>query len=247
MIYLDAVNYALVHGGQTLQILKDVSFSVAKEQVVGLLGPSGSGKSTLLALLAGVERPSQGCIRVHGVTFNDLSSDALARFRRQYLGVVFQDFHLVPTLTALENVALPLVLAQADSYEERLSLRCVNFVKRLFSPHMKKNTQIRDQALEMLDLVGLAQRTTHRPAELSGGEQQRVAIARAFIAQPALILADEPTGNLDQDTSRHIVDLLFSFAKQWQTTLFFVTHDMQLANRADQCLHLTDGRIQELL
>ncbi|MBF0461486.1 MAG: ABC transporter ATP-binding protein [Magnetococcales bacterium] len=219
MIHLDMVDYSLVHGGQTLPILKQVSLSVARGQVVGLLGPSGSGKSTLLALLAGVERPTQGRIQVNGVAFDTLSTDALARFRRQHLGIVFQDFHLVPTLTAWENVALPLDLAGLPDS--------------------------RPQAMAMLEQVGLAHRTTHRPAELSGGEQQRVAIARAFVSRPALILADEPTGNLDQNTSRHIIDLLFSFAKQWSTTLFLVTHDPQLAGRTDQQFYLRDGRLAE--
>ena len=220
MIHLDQVYYSRVHGGQTLHILKNISLSIAKQQAVGLLGPSGSGKSSLLALLAGVERPTQGHIQVNGIPLNGLSADALALFRRQHLGIVFQDFHLVPTLTAWENVALPLDLAgQPES---------------------------RSQAMAMLEQMGLAQRSSHRPGELSGGEQQRVALARAFISRPALILADEPTGNLDQDTSRQVIDLLFSCAEQWGSTLFLVTHDPQLASRADQRLCLIDGQLTDL-
>ncbi|MEO5351635.1 MAG: ABC transporter ATP-binding protein [Magnetococcus sp. XQGC-1] len=219
MIHLDGVAYTLEHNGRTLPILRDISLSVERGRVVGLLGPSGSGKSTLLALLAGVERPTRGRIQVNGVWLNPLSADDLARFRRQHLGIVFQDFYLVPTLTAWENVALPLELAGVADCRQR--------------------------AMAMLEQVGLAARTDHRPAELSGGEQQRVAIARAFVSRPALILADEPTGNLDQDTSRHIIDLLLSFAKQWGTTLFMVTHDAHLASRTDFCFHLLDGRLEE--
>ncbi|MEO5363408.1 MAG: ABC transporter ATP-binding protein [Magnetococcus sp. DMHC-8] len=219
MIHLDKVFYTRVHGGQCLPILRDISFAVARGEVVGLLGPSGSGKSTLLALLSGVEQPTAGRIQVNGVRFDGLSVDGLARFRRQHLGVVFQDFHLVPTLTAWENVALPLDLAGLP--------------------------ESRSQALAMLEQVGLGHRITHRPAELSGGEQQRVAIARAFVTRPALILADEPTGNLDQDTSRQIIDLLFACAGQWGATLFLVTHDPQLAGRTGRRLHLVDGRLGE--
>ncbi|MBF0161043.1 MAG: ABC transporter ATP-binding protein [Magnetococcales bacterium] len=220
MIHLDRVCYARVHGGQTLHILKNISLSIARGEAVGLLGPSGSGKSSLLALLAGVEHPTQGHVQVNGVRLDGLSADALALFRRQHLGIVFQDFHLVPTLTAWENVALPLDLAgQPES---------------------------RPRALEMLARMGLAPRSNHRPGELSGGEQQRVAIARAFISRPALILADEPTGNLDQDTSRQVIDLLFSCAAQWGSTLFLVTHDPQLAQRADRCLRLVDGQLTDL-
>ncbi|MEO5341422.1 MAG: ABC transporter ATP-binding protein [Magnetococcus sp. MYC-9] len=219
MIHLKQVHYSLVHGGQTLHILKDITFSITRQQAVALLGPSGSGKSTLLALLAGVERPSQGQIQVNGVLLNPLSTDKLARFRRHHLGIVFQDFHLLPTLTAWENVALPLDLAGTP--------------------------ESRPRAMALLEQVGLAHRSRHRPGELSGGEQQRVAIARAFVGHPALILADEPTGNLDQDTSRQVIDLLFSLAQQWGTTLFLVTHDPQLADRADRRLCLRDGRLAD--
>ncbi|MBF0583474.1 MAG: ABC transporter ATP-binding protein [Magnetococcales bacterium] len=218
MIHLDQVSFSLVHSGQKLSILKNISLSVAKGEVVGLLGPSGSGKSTLLALLAGVEQATAGVVQVNGIRLNGLSSDQLAHFRRQHLGVVFQDFHLVPTLTAWENVALPLDLAGLPGSRQR--------------------------AMAMLEQVGLAHRTDHRPTELSGGEQQRVAIARAFVGCPSLILADEPTGNLDQNTSQHIIDLLFSCVAAWGSTLFLVTHDPQLARRADRCLHLVDGCLE---
>ncbi|MBF0184010.1 MAG: ABC transporter ATP-binding protein [Magnetococcales bacterium] len=218
MIHLDKVSYSVAHAGRRLTLLQEISLHVPREQAVSLLGPSGSGKSTLLALLAGVERPDQGRICLDGVALHTLSEAELARFRRQRLGVVFQEFHLLPTLNAWENVALPLQLAgQGEG---------------------------RQQAMQLLEQVGLAHRSQHRPAELSGGEQQRVAIARAFVHRPALILADEPTGNLDQQTSRHIIDLLFACAAQWHSTLFLVTHDPQLASRADRSLTLLDGRLE---
>ncbi len=208
----------MIHSGRRLPLLHDISLQVPRGQAVALLGPSGSGKSTLLALLAGIEQPEQGRIHLDGVELTALSDDARARFRRQRLGVVFQDFHLLPTLSAWENVALPLQLAGVG--------------------------EGRTEALQLLQQVGLAHRCEHRPAELSGGEQQRVAIARAFVHRPALILADEPTGNLDQQTSRQIIDLLFDCAAAWGSTLFLVTHDAQLAGRAQRALTLLDGRLE---
>ncbi|WP_130472494.1 ABC transporter ATP-binding protein [Candidatus Magnetaquicoccus inordinatus] len=217
MIHLDKVSYSVAHLGQPLTLLQEISFHIPPGEAVSLLGPSGSGKSTLLALLAGVERPDRGSIRIDGVELTALGDDDLARFRRQRVGVVFQDFHLLPTLSAWENVALPLQLAgKGEGYNE---------------------------AMQLLEQVGLRQRSQHRPAELSGGEQQRVAIARAFIHRPQLILADEPTGNLDQHTSKQIIDLLFSWAAEWGITLFLVTHDPQLASRAVRSLALMDGRL----
>ncbi|MBF0097095.1 MAG: ABC transporter ATP-binding protein [Magnetococcales bacterium] len=218
MIHLDKVFYSVIHSGRRLPLLHDISLQVPRGQAVALLGPSGSGKSTLLALLAGIEQPEQGRIHLDGVELTALSDDARARFRRQRLGVVFQDFHLLPTLSAWENVALPLQLAGVG--------------------------EGRTEALQLLQQVGLAHRCEHRPAELSGGEQQRVAIARAFVHRPALILADEPTGNLDQQTSRQIIDLLFDCAAAWGSTLFLVTHDAQLAGRAQRALTLLDGRLE---
>ncbi len=219
MVTLEKLDYTLGHAGRSLEILQQIDLTIPQGQIVGLVGPSGSGKSSLLALIAGVERPSSGRIIVNGTDFTGLSQDRLARFRRDHLGIVFQDFHLVSALTALENVALPLELAgKGDAM---------------------------DRARELLELVGLGQRLDHRPSELSGGEQQRVAIARAFVARPSLILADEPTGNLDQDTSRRIMDLLFSLVRQWRATLLLVTHDAALAARADRHLQLVDGRLRE--
>ena len=219
MITLEDVDYTLDHAGRSLEILKKIHLAIPRGQTAALVGPSGSGKSSLLALIAGVERPGGGVIRVDGLDFAGRTQDELARFRRGHLGIVFQDFHLVPALTALENAALPLELAG--------------------------NPEALARAREMLDLVGLAERLGHRPPELSGGEQQRVAIARAFVARPPLVLADEPTGNLDQDTSQRIMDLLFSLVRQWRTTLLLVTHDAQLVARADRLYRLDHGQLRE--
>ncbi|MBF0425014.1 MAG: ABC transporter ATP-binding protein [Magnetococcales bacterium] len=217
MIRLEAVTYSVPHGADTVDILRGVDLHVGPGEVVGLTGPSGSGKSSLLALIAGVERPVGGRVVVGGQDLAALDADRLARFRRERLGIVFQAFHLLPALTALENVALPLELAAVPDARKR--------------------------AREMLEQVGLAHRLDHRPPHLSGGEQQRVAIARAFVPRPALILADELTGNLDQQTSTHVTDLLFDLVTQWGTTLLLVTHDLHLARRTQRCLRLEDGRI----
>ncbi|MBF0453738.1 MAG: ABC transporter ATP-binding protein [Magnetococcales bacterium] len=217
MITIKDVEYSLIHDSQTLTILKGVNLQVSAGQVVSLVGPSGSGKSTLLALIAGVEAATGGMVRVNGYDFNGRSADDLARFRRRNIGIVFQDFHLVSTLTALENVALPLTLAGTKNASQ--------------------------QAEEMLERVGLSHRLSHRPRELSGGEKQRVAIARAFVTRPGLILADEPTGNLDQDTSQRIMDLLFDMVQRWKTTFFLVTHDNELVGRMDRQFRLSQGGV----
>ncbi|MBF0271559.1 MAG: ABC transporter ATP-binding protein [Magnetococcales bacterium] len=220
MIILESVEYAVVHAGRPLEILRGVDLTVASGEIVALTGPSGSGKSTLLALIAGVERATRGRIRVDGQDFAGLTHDDLARLRGGRMGIVFQDFHLITTLTALENVALPLELAGVRDAMERAQV--------------------------MLDQVGLRDRADHRPLEMSGGEQQRVAIARAFVARPALILADEPTGNLDLETGGRIVALLFRLARSWQAAMVLVTHNPELAARADHHYRLDAGTLQKM-
>jgi putative ABC transport system ATP-binding protein len=200
-----------------VNILHGIDLDIAAGETVALLGPSGSGKTSLLMLLAGLERPSAGNITLAGHDLTRLGEDALARLRRDHIGVVFQAFHLIPTMTALENVAVPLELAgRADA---------------------------RARAGAALDAVGLGHRRSHLPGQMSGGEQQRVAIARAFSAAPRLILADEPTGNLDQATGREIISLLFAEQRAHATTLILVTHDPALAARCGRRLHLADGRL----
>ncbi|MBF0627236.1 MAG: ABC transporter ATP-binding protein [Magnetococcales bacterium] len=220
MIALSSLVYGVTHAGRRLEILRGVDLAVAAGEIVALTGPSGSGKSTLLSLIAGVEVPTAGRIRVAGVDYAGLSQDELARLRGRRMGIVFQDFHLITTLTALENVALPLDLAGLPDALE--------------------------QARRLLDQVGLGDRLHHRPLELSGGEQQRVAIARAFVARPALILADEPTGNLDPETGHRIMDLLFRLARSWQAAMVLVTHQPELAARADHHYRLDGGTLQKM-
>lgn len=200
-----------------VNVLRGIDLCVAAGETVGVVGPSGSGKSTLLMVMAGLERASAGRVRVAGHDLSALDEDALARFRRAQIGIVFQAFHLVPTMTALENVAVPLELAG---------------VRDAFA-----------RAEEELRQVGLAHRLDHYPGQLSGGEQQRVALARAFVARPRLLLADEPTGNLDQGTGRTIVELLFDLHDRHGTTLVLVTHDSSLAARCRRVVRVEDGRI----
>ena len=207
----------LPSGGQSLTILDGVSLEVAAGEVVAVTGPSGSGKSTLLGLLAGLDTPSAGSITVDGVEVTRLGEAELARFRRRTIGFVFQSYHLIPTLTALENVAVPLELAGT--------------------------AQPLPAARRLLDEVGLASRADHYPAQLSGGEQQRVAIARAVALAPPVLLADEPTGNLDSATGGHIIDVLLALNRQRGSTLVLVTHDAALAARAGRAIALRDGRL----
>src|SRR5438552_4078674 len=207
----------LPSGGKTLTILDGVSLDVAAGEVVAVTGPSGSGKSTLLGLIAGLDTPSGGSIAVDGVEVTRLGEAALARFRRRTIGFVFQSYHLIPTLTAAENVAVPLELAG-----EPAPLAA---------------------ATQRLAEVGLAERAHHYPAQLSGGEQQRVAIARAVALSPPLLLADEPTGNLDSATGGAIVDLLLALNRERGSTLVLVTHDAALAGRAGRSVALRDGRV----
>jgi putative ABC transport system ATP-binding protein len=202
-----------------LRVLDDVDLSVASGETVAIVGPSGSGKTTLLVLLAGLEQPMSGEIRLDGVTLNSLDADAMADLRRDKLGIIFQSFHLVQSLTALGNVALPLEIAG--------------------------RANARASAREMLDRVGLVARQNHYPMQLSGGEQQRVAIARALVHQPRLLLADEPTGNLDLATGAKIIDLLFELHADMGSTLVLVTHDDGVARRCQRVLQLQQGKLVE--
>jgi putative ABC transport system ATP-binding protein len=200
-----------------VNILRGIDLDIASGETVAILGPSGSGKTSLLMLLAGLERPSGGTLRVDGHDLAALDEDALARVRRDAIGIVFQSFHLIPTMTAAENVAIPLELAGAADVAQR--------------------------AASALEAVGLGHRLGHLPGQLSGGEQQRVALARALVGRPRLILADEPTGNLDQATGAMVMDLLFGLAGGAGATLLLVTHDPTLATRCARTLHMADGRM----
>ena len=202
-----------------VDILRGITLDVAQGETVGLVGPSGSGKSSLLMLMGGLEQATGGTVAALGRDLGDMDEDALARFRRDHMGVVFQSFHLIPTMTALENTATPLELAG---------------VRDAF-----------DRAMAELESVGLGPRANHYPGQLSGGEQQRVALARASVARPDILLADEPTGNLDEANGKAIMDLLFSLRDRHGATLVLVTHAPELAARCDRIIHLRDGRIAD--
>ena len=205
---------------QELSILNALNFSIEAGESVAIIGASGSGKTTLLSLLSGLDQPSEGSVVVAGQCISEQSEDQRASFRAEHVGIIFQSFHLLPSLTALENVLLPLELS--GTYDG------VNRAKALLKD------------------VGLSHRLVHKPAQLSGGEQQRVAIARAFASQGKVLFADEPTGNLDHKTGEQIIDLIFKLNKDEGKTLIIVTHDEQLAKRCQRCLQLVDGEIQEL-
>ncbi|KPH75060.1 ABC transporter ATP-binding protein [Bosea vaviloviae] len=217
-IELQDVELSLGRAAARVHILKGVSLSLASGQATGLVGPSGSGKSTLLMTMAGLERPDAGTVRVAGQDLGALDEDGLAVFRGRHIGIVFQSFHLVPTMTARENVALPLELAGAGDAFARAEAELRN--------------------------VGLSDRMDHYPAQLSGGEQQRVAIARAVAPNPDILVADEPTGNLDESTGRSIVDLIFALRRERGATLVLVTHDLSLAALCDRTVRLRAGRIE---
>ncbi len=218
VIQLKDVSLTLGQGASSVHVLKGVSLDVAAGEATGIVGPSGSGKSTLLMVLAGLERVDSGTVRIAGQLINDKSEDQVAAFRGRNVGIVFQSFHLIPNMTALENVAVPLELAgHADPF---------------------------GVAARELASVGLSERTTHYPGELSGGEQQRVAIARALAPEPRILIADEPTGNLDQATGRQIADLLFAKAQERAMTLVLVTHDPSLAARCTRQVAMRSGRIE---
>ena len=217
IIALSNVHLLLESNAGTIEILKNISLNVSTGESLALVGPSGSGKSSLLMLLGGLERASSGSVRVAGTELSDLNEDQLAFLRRDQMGIVFQSFHLIPTMSALENVATPLELAGVtDAFKK---------------------------ARSALDSVGLTHREDHFPGQLSGGEQQRVALARAVVAQPKILLADEPTGNLDGTNGIAIMDLLFSLRDQFGSTLILVTHDPVLANRCNRIIRLNDGEI----
>jgi len=219
ILRLDAVDLTLESEAGPVHILKNVSLELPAGKTVSVTGPSGSGKTTLLMILGGLERPSAGSVTVAGRDLNALNEDGLAAFRRDNIGIIFQNFHLIPTMTALENVAVPLEFAGVPDAFAR--------------------------AETVLGRVGLAHRLKHYPGQLSGGEQQRVAIARAFAPLPRLILADEPTGNLDAENGRIITEMLFELSKQNDTTLLLITHDAELAARCDLTVHIRDGIVTD--
>lgn len=217
------VDYSLEVAGRPLTILRKVSLTVAPAEVVAIVGPSGSGKTSLLMLLAGLEKATGGTVNVNNHDLGSLNEDQLARFRRHTLGIVFQSFHLIPSLSALDNVGMALEIA-----EPGLSM-----------------AEIRTKAAAALAAVGLEGRLDHRPSALSGGEQQRVGLARASVANPPLLLADEPTGNLDQKTGAVVVDLMFDLARRNRTAVVLITHDPALAAKADRVYTMTQGELTE--
>ena len=216
-IQLSDLRLTLHSDAGAVDILNGIDLNVASGETLGVVGPSGSGKTSLLMVMAGLEPATSGDVRIAGQPFQGLDEDALARFRRDQIGIVFQSFHLVPTMTTLENVALPMEFAGRDGAFEKAEAE--------------------------LRAVGLADRLAHYPGQLSGGEQQRVALARAFVTEPAILLADEPTGNLDGDTGEAVIELLFDLQKRRNTTLVLVTHAPALAERCGRILSLADGRI----
>ena len=217
MIELSDIQLALKGPAGPVKVLKGVNLYIGGGEIVSVVGPSGSGKSSMMMIVAGLERPTGGTVKVNGADLAGMDEDALALYRRDSVGIVFQNFHLVPTMTALENVAIPLEFAgRGDAF---------------------------DRARDGLASVGLDHRLDHFPGQLSGGEQQRVALARAFSTGPAIILADEPTGNLDGATGDRVIELLFDIARRQKTSLMLITHDQALAARCDRTIRLVDGAI----
>jgi putative ABC transport system ATP-binding protein len=219
MIEASSINKTVNTSAGSLCILDDINLAVAEGEALAIVGPSGSGKSTLLGILAGLDLPSSGQVKINGEDLTTMDEEGRAAIRARYVGFVFQSFHLLPSLTALENVALPLEL--------------------------RGDRDALVMATEYLQRVGLGERLSHYPRQLSGGEQQRVALARAFASRPKILFADEPTGNLDQHTGEKIIDLLFQLNIEQKTTLVLVTHDVSLAKRCDMRLELADGTLTE--
>ena len=217
ILSLQSVYKTYQSGGRDLTVLDNVSFSVETGATMAIVGPSGSGKTTLLGLCAGLDRASSGSVELHGTKLSDLTENQLAALRNRYVGFIFQNFQLMPTLTAIENVMVPLEL--------------------------RGEKNVRPVALDLLDKVGLADRSHHYPTQLSGGEQQRVSLARAFSTQPRILFADEPTGNLDAETSEIVIQLLFDLNQQAGTTLILVTHDLDLAARTQRIVKIKGGKI----
>ncbi|WP_375597830.1 ABC transporter ATP-binding protein [Devosia sp. Naph2] len=218
------MNLHLKSGGSALHILRSITFEIKAGEVVSVVGPSGSGKTSLLMVLGGLERASSGLVCIGGTDLTGLDEDKLADMRRENIGILFQNFHLIPSMTALENVALALEIAFEDL----------------------PVTEIRSRARAALAEVGLAARETHLPSALSGGEQQRVGLARAIVTRPRLLLADEPTGNLDQETAASAIELLFTLARRNNMSVLLITHDNGLASRADRHLRMDHGELREL-
>jgi putative ABC transport system ATP-binding protein len=217
ILQLQNVSKTYQSAGRTLTVLDSISFSIAAGATVAIVGPSGSGKTTLLGLAAGLDRSSSGSVALNGIELDNLNEDQRAAVRNRHVGFIFQNFQLLPTLTALENVMVPLEL--------------------------RGERNIKNRAVDLLQKVGLADRGHHYPAQLSGGEQQRVSLARAFSNQPQILFADEPTGNLDADTSATIIELLFNLNKEAGTTLILVTHDLDLAHKTSRIIRLKGGRV----
>ena len=218
MISVNNLSMRLSAGGHLVTILEGITLEIPEKQIVAIAGPSGSGKSTLLGLMAGLDKPTAGSIVVDGVDITTLGESAMARYRRDKIGYIFQSFHLIPTLTALENVAVP------------LGLQC--------------DLQAFKRAADLLAAVGRGDRRVHYPVQVSGGEQQRVALARAFACRPPILLADEPTGNLDTNTGHQVIDLLLGLNRDLGSTLVLVTHDSELASCAERVISLRDGRVE---
>jgi putative ABC transport system ATP-binding protein len=220
-IVLQAENLTKIYqsAGKPLTVLDNVSFSAQRGGSLAIIGPSGSGKTTLLGLCAGLDKPTSGTVSLMGIKLNAMDEDDRAYARNQYVGFVFQNFQLLATLTALENVMVPLEL--------------------------RGERNVADKARELLGRVGLGDRMHHFPSQLSGGEQQRVSIARAFITDPTILFADEPTGNLDEENAQHIIELLFGMNKEQNTTLVLVTHNLELAQRTQRILRMRGGKLVE--
>lgn len=216
ILKVERVSKIYMQGGREVPVLKDLQLEVREGETVAIVGPSGSGKSTLLGLLAGLDRPTSGSLSIKGQDLATLAQSDLAIFRSKHIGIVFQQFHLLPHLTALENVELPLQIQGIEGATQR--------------------------AKELLGQVGLSHRLDHFPSEMSGGENQRVALARALVVEPSIVLADEPSGNLDEETSETVMNLLFDLVGRHKSTLLLVTHNLELAKRCQRQLNLKGGR-----